>query len=43
MKLFPISVNKKIRLKAILNYKRLCPLVPLFGNKCEICVSVTNV
>ena len=27
----------------ILNYKRLCPLVPLFGNKCEICLSVTNV
>ena len=27
----------------ILNYKRLCPLVPLFGYKCEICLSVTNV
>ena len=27
----------------ILNYKRRCPLVPLFGIQCEICLSVTNV
>ena len=25
-----------------LNYKRLCPLVPLSSDKCEICLSVTN-
>ena len=31
-----------IREGNILNYKRLCPLVPLFGNKCEICLTVKD-
>ena len=37
------EAKPETRVLSILNYNRLCPLVPLFGNKCEICLSVTNV